>query len=537
MATNKLVIMKNKIKNIGFIIGVLTLIFVGCKDNIDPIVEKLDFSRVFTPLNFTARIRNMTTAELNWDVKTDADSYIVEISEDSLTFSNIVKTVTVASTELPVSILLDGQTQYSARVKGISSNGLGESKYAEVAFKTDAENILNPLPGEDIKATTVTISWPAGSDVTNFMINPGNINRPITDQEKADGKATITGLTGETDYTVVLLKGDKQRGSVSFTTLVDLGNATPVHPEDDLSAVIAAANDGDALVLYPGEYLAFTGSITLNKSISIKGLYPYNKPVIHIQFVLEDGVQNVEIRDIEMDGLYIDPITSLEATTSYVFQYNTTGVDYGSLSVVNCNIHDYDKSIFSGSSSIASTVQSISMDGCVVTNVLTNSADCIDFRGGYVASLSLTNSTFVNCAPARDFVRLDDTSGTYPGLVSNVIINHCTLSGVSNTASRRILYVRFVENTLTVTNSIIVETVGYYTNQSRSAQPECSNNNYFNAPGFITGGTDVSGALFDLSSNYNLLDPGFVDAANGDFTVTNQTLLDNSVGDPRWSGQ
>jgi len=30
------------------------------------------------------------------------------------------------------------------------------------------------------------------------------------------------------------------------------------------------------------------------------------------------------------------------------------------------------------------------------------------------------------------------------------------------------------------------------------------------------------------------VNPGFVDAVNGDFTVTNQDLIDFSVGDPRW---
>ena len=39
--------MKNKLKNIGFIIGLISLIFVSCEDKIDPIIEKLDFARVF----------------------------------------------------------------------------------------------------------------------------------------------------------------------------------------------------------------------------------------------------------------------------------------------------------------------------------------------------------------------------------------------------------------------------------------------------------------------------------------------------------
>jgi hypothetical protein len=526
--------MKNKIKNIGFIIGIFSLILVGCKDNIDPVVEKLDFSRVFTPLNLKVQIRNMTTAELTWDTKADASSYMVEISEDSLAFTHIVKTIKVLPTEIPYSIVLDGQTLYSARVKGISDSGLGESKWTAVAFKTAAENIFSPLVDADIQATSVTVKWPAGSDVTNFIITPGNINRAITTQEKADGMAIITGLTGETAYTIKMVKGTKQRGVVTFKTLIDLGGATPVHPEDNLSAVIAAANEGDALVLFPGNYLAYSGLITINKSISIKGLYPSNKPIIHIQFVLESGVKKVEIKDLEMSGNYTDPLTSLAAVLSYAFQYNTTGASYGSLDVVGCNIHDYDKSLFSGSASIVSNITSISMSNCIATNILTNSADCIDFRGGYVANLSLINSTFVNCAPARDFVRLDNSSAAFPGMVSNVLIDHCTLYKVSPTAGKRILYVRFATNTLKVTNTIIAETAGLYTNQSLSAQPDCSMNNYFNAPAFIPGGTDLAGAKFDLSSTYILVNPGFANPTNGNFTISNQTLIDNKIGDPRW---
>jgi len=530
MDTKKQMTMKNRLKNIGFIIGIFSLIFVGCKDNIDPLVEKLDFSRVFTPLNLKVTIRNQTTAEIAWDTKADADSYVVEISEDSLAFTNIVKTITVTSEEIPFSILLDGATRYSVRIKGVSKTGLADSKLSAIVFKTDAENIISPLAGVDIQGSSVTIKWPAGSEVSHFLIIPGNVERIITDQEKVAGVATIIGLTGETAYSVTLYKGTKQRGAVTFTTL----SVPNVFPEDDLSAIISAAQQGDKLVLFPGEYLVYTGSITINKSISIKGLYPDNKPIVHIQFVLESGVQNVEIKNIEMDGTYIDKVTSAEAILGYAFQYNTTGANYGSLNVVGCNIHDYDKSLFSGSASIVSSVTSISMSNCKATNILTNSADCIDFRGGYLASLMLTNSTFVNCAPARDFVRLDNSSVAFPGKVSNVLINHCTLYKVSPTAGKRILYVRFVDNILKVTNSIIAETAGLYTNQSLSAQPQCSMNNYFNAPAFITGGTDLAGTKFDLSGNHTVLNPGFVDPANGNFKLANQTLIDNNIGDPRW---
>ena len=106
--------MKNKYKNIGFIIGLISLVFVSCKDKIDPIVEQLDYARVFMPINLTAKIKNKTTVELAWTLGKDASSYVIEFSEDSLKFTAIVKTVTVAPDKIPYSIVLDGQTQYSA---------------------------------------------------------------------------------------------------------------------------------------------------------------------------------------------------------------------------------------------------------------------------------------------------------------------------------------------------------------------------------------------------------------------------------------
>ena len=83
----------------------------------------------------------------------------------------------------------------------------------------------------------------------------------------------------------------------------------------------------------------------------------------------------------------------------------------------------------------------------------------------------------------------------------------------------------------TVSNNLFAETTAYYSNQSRTdPTPTFLNNNYFNAPGFYTLNT-----VYDSDpSNYTTLDPGFVDALTGNFKVTNQTLIDNNVGDPRW---
>ena len=144
--------------------------------------------------------------------------------------------------------------------------------------------------------------------------------------------------------------------------------------------------------------------------------------------------------------------------------------------------------------------------------------------------LLLTTSTFNNCAPGRDFFRLDDAgTSTQTGLTCNVLLEKCTIYACSNTDDR-ILYVRFQANKITVRNNLFAETSAYYSNQSRTdPNPTFIKNNYFNAPGFFATNT-----VYDATTTYTTLDPGFVNAAAGNFTITNQTLKDNQVGDPRW---
>lgn len=514
--------MRLKLFYTSVLVGLLSLTFTGCDDNIDPLINDLEVDRVFSPTELTARIRNLTTIELNWNVRDDADHYVVEFSEDSLEFNTIVRTVEVLPDELPMQELFDGETRYSARVKGVSSEGLQDSKWTAVTIMTNLENIFLPIEDGDIQAVTATLRWTPNSDVTHFIINPGNVQRDITADEKAAGVATIDGLTGDTDYTVLLKKGTKQRGSISFHTLIDVGGATRVYPEDDLNAVITAAAPGDVLVLWPGDYTVYSGLITINKSITLRGLYPYDKPQVHVQFNLEGGVGAVEVRDINFDG---------DGTLTDLFRYNAAGADYGSLVIASCNVHDFTRSLMGGN--VAAKVASVTIDNCVMTDIVSTGGDFIDFRNTYLADLNITNSTFDNCAPGRDFVRMDAAVGyTGTGLTSDVLIDHCTLYGVSNTQDR-ILYVRFASNVLNVKNTLIAATDGYYTNQATTSQPTCDNNNYFNAVGFYTPAY-VANAKTDISGNHATLDPTFVDAANGNFKVTNQAVIDDNVGDPRW---
>lgn len=379
--------MKNNYINTGFLVALLCILFSACDDTVDAPVEELRFDRAFTPLELEATVRNGVTVELEWKVKDGVDAYVVEISEGNLEFNTIVHTITVAPDEVPYSIALAGDTQYSVRVKAVEE-GTADSKWIATTFQTDPENILLPQENGDVTESTATIKWPAGSEVTHFLIMPGEIERLITDDEKEAGEATIEELADNTIYNVTLKNNGKTRGLATFETLVD---GIDVYFTDNLDAILSAAQPGDKFVLHPGDYQVHSGSIVINKSILISGYLPYDKPKVHVTFVLEDGVQDVEIKNLEMIG---------DGSIASVFEYSTSAVGYGSLKVSNCDIHDYTKALV-GASSMTGTVESISMSNLYVYDIISSGGDFIDFRSGHLSNLSLTKSTFNNCAPDR----------------------------------------------------------------------------------------------------------------------------------------
>ena len=55
---------------------------------------------------------------------------------------------------------------------------------------------------------------------------------------------------------------------------------------------------------------------------------------------------------------------------------------------------------------------------------------------------------------------------------------------------------------------------------------------YFEAPSLLSIPEGGAGKVVDATGV--TLDPGFTDAANGNFKVSNQTIIDNEIGDPRW---
>ena len=517
---SKLIIMKTNYILKALLTITLTFIITSCGYNED-VIEELSINREFAPVELSTIVRNQTIVELNWTTNENIDHYVVEFSADDPNFTTIFKTVEVTADELPIQVQLEGLTEYAIRVKAVSSTGLVDSTWAIGSATTLSEQLLFPFSPGDIGYNQATFKWEAGVNVTQIVVQPGDVTHDITPQEKTDGIAVVTGLTGDTQYAATLLNNDKIRGVASFNTEVDPSTGTVIDTNFDLFQMIENAAPGDVLLIEPGDYTAQTGTATIDKPLTIRGLLSYDKPLLSIGIELTNGATDINLINLDLDGA--NSITD-------VIEYSEAG-NYNSLLISGCNIHDYGRTFIRGNTTDA-ILQSIIVENCILTNILTSGGDFIDFRSSDVLNINVNTSTFNNCAPGRDFFRVD-ASGTSndTGLICNIILDSCTLYACSNSSSRRIFYVRFLTNDVTSQNNLITDTEseGYADRSGIDEDPTFNNNNYFNAEGFY----DTEQYIFD-ANNYTVLDPGFVDVTTGNFTITNQALIDSQVGDPRW---
>ena len=517
----------------SIVFGLATVALASCSDVADEITSII-YNRNFSPTSVEAKVRNRTNVELSWNLGDGVTNYNVEVyANDSLTFAGTpVQSFSVTPDQVPVTIKgLEGETQYSFRVQATDGNASRDSKWSGAYAKTDAEQIFKNVKEEDIKGTSVTLRWPAGEEAATITLTPGNIVYNVTADDIAAGAATVTGLTAETEYTAVLARANgKTRGTISFKTGIDLAETDIlVKAGSDIAAAINDAPEGYRLIVEPGTYGIATdaadhgGSITISKALTIKGLRQNDHPVIMGRFKVEApfAVDQVTLDGTDTDG-------------GQCFDFTKDG-NIESLSVTNSEVKNYTKGFFYINKAVL--VNTITIEGNIISNIECSGGDFLDSRKGGYNSLSFKNNTVFESAKERDIFRMDDASKTITA-TPNIVVDHNTFYNVgSGGANYRVFYVRFKKNTITFTNNIMVGTNykrGFANNANTDQAPTLDNNIYFNTENLIEAGASADATISWFDKAGTVLDPKFKDAEKGDFTIGNDDVKDKKAGDPRW---
>ncbi len=545
--------MKNLRKYAYALAVALVAITTACEDQSEEITE-LDLSRPFSATGAEARVQNQTGVKITWTSMASGATYNVKVfANDSCSyeFTGSAVAETTVTTNTASFEGLEGETQHTAYIQTVVDNV--ESSWIGVVFTTGSSQYFETVLDEEIGDTYVTLRWKAGieADKITLKCDSSSKSYELTSEDLANAYLYIEGLLPETDYKATLKNGTKTVGTISFTTQMDLSGADAVLKDgDDLVAAIEALEDGAVIALQTGTFgipstsASNGGTLALTKSISIKAANSTAVPVIDGRISLAGGAS------LSLSGLVIN---GSNTDGGQMINYVESGV-YASLVIENCEVYGNTKGLIYGASSYYIQLDELIINNCLFHDIETSGGDFIDFRGGGWNSLEITNSTFYSCFKSRDFLRCDNTmtsteaAGYKVKPVSN--ISNCTFYNCgSGGAGYRMFYVRYgggadisasMDYNYTTFKKCVVSgfnnTRGF-TNSSNTGIDENSfgNNYYYNCSNLqsLADGNTETPLIYDTKGTTLSADP-FTDAANGDFTVTNEDIIYYEIGDPRW---
>lgn len=520
---------------------------VSCSEPGD--VQDLVLDRILSPTGVESRVTSDNNIVLAWNSMTGASQYEVQAFKETQDFDNATAAITHVTANVADTLTnLLGETTYYIRIRAVDiTDDARNSKWYVTSKTTNPEQKMNKVKPAHIQSTAVTLTWLAGIDVDKIVLtpNPGSagsssqaITYDVTAEDKAAGSATISGLLPETTYQAVLQYEGKTRGYQTFTTNLDLSDGTVYGPEDQWEEAISNAQSGTKIVLKPGVYTATkkTEAIKISSNITIAAQNSADLPVINAYFTLYSSA-SVMFYQVKLNGEGLG--SSLDGKVQCV-EYKDAGLQYGALTFNGCEVYNYTKGLIYNN--VASSVESISIDNCTIHDVLCDGGDFIDFRQSPWSSLSLTNSTIYNSATKRSLLRMDDSSTSFGAIKPTSKIDHCTFYNVGNTSEKQMMfYIRFGSkdvNTNTFTNNVVV---GYtllrgFTNQSKTGAISFVNNLYYdcaNLQAIAENNTEVP-TQFDSETGTTLNANPFKDAANADFTITDEAIAAKAAGNPLW---
>lgn len=485
--------------------------------------------------------------------------YVFEVSKDSLyegvENANIIKFGEDKSlTSSPVVLSgLDGDSKYYMRVKAMSSTS-NESKWVYYkdgsSFKTKAEQIFNNVEATDLFEDHVNLSWTPGAEVThityanaNDVENIQTIN--LTDEQKAAGKYTLSGLQPTSTYTITIYKNDVKRGQLQVTTPAAMPAANFKYSLASDVTVISQ----DLIDEIAEKAKAAAGNET-NYSATI-GIPAGAKIALYGTNDSDGGKTNVTIPD-GMSVTFFGLAGGETPTITLDKNFDIAG-SHAYIKFQNVKLEENGAGYFINQNK-ACTVSEFTLEDCEVSNVKTSFFRIQGKDAKSIGKLTLKNSIFTNLCAGYGFIHIDAGSGA--GRLDNVEIDGCTFNSICVTGKVFIFSKKtdmqditiknstfyncngngqyfvdfntdsFGPNTFLIENCIFGKSADEATNKNIRSKTPATVANSFRTTDFFKVIKGVNDTEFSSTQL-------FTDPANGNFTIKAGTLKEKA-GDPRW---
>lgn len=531
-----------KIKNI-LTAAILTAggFLAGCTSVADELTE-LSLTRCLEPLNLEYTISNGDSVIFNWDLVSGSDQFALQIAENDGTFetedgkltSAVIKDLIVTADKVPYGIKLTADQKYFFRVQAqTSANDKEPSKWAVSADTISTYAVRSSLFPEVTGRTSssITISWNEDPEVTHILCTPREgtpVRYELTDEDIKAHTATVDGLTASTNYTVILYYMSASRGELSLYTMPDLSGIAPVTTVEDLKQ---AFTDGATKVVVSMAGSPYElGSVDLTKEMEIYGQEDADgtRPVIMGTVSVNGTIDHFRCEGIEWNGNGYEIGRHIQIEK---------GASITEVTFRNCTITGLENGLFYSNKEYGANIGTITYEGCTIYDIPGSGGDGLDIReGNSLGSINFTNNTVYNSF--RTFLRIDKNV-TLTGKVTisnNTLMGLCTKIEGSN--NRGLFAVRSA-GTVEISSNLLLHMTGLATFMSTSSDNiaassfTISNNHYFDvAETFFNERCTEANAIAGGGSVL-AADPCF-NSAGMNFHLTNSSMLNAKVGDPRW---
>lgn len=496
------------------------------------------YSRLFRPTELLAAVDGVTV-KLTFKGKPGVNSYIVELSKDSLKFAEIVKTYKANVVKdgngfvFSIPDLLDPNTQYSARIKSADSlGGKEDSEWAAVAFKTKTEQIMYAVELADLTTTSAKLKWKAPNQVTHIMI--GAKKYDISAEEATLGEKLISELNPATAYIATLYFNTAIRGTNSFSTLSLLPtgpNVVNVGPTDDLATLIQSAANGTIFVLFQGSVYHSDNAVIIpaGVSLSLYGEEGPNKPIVAFNGItLPASVGTLKFENIDFTGYaHGDPNQSKR---NYIFNQGAANAT-AEINFENCTIRNFANTPMRVQSANVITIDKFIVSNCLVYDIGDNNANG---TYAFIHASGAANSKFNNISIKNStFYKIGYALIVHSSTPSqSVAIENCTFN---NTTGNGRIFIDYNSQTIgafSFNNNIFGKTLSPAVTAKGirySGSNLIVNNCYTTADAAITGNTFSATAYSGASTQL------FADPDKGNFKIIDNAFTGKeTAGDPRW---
>ncbi|WP_169472407.1 DUF5123 domain-containing protein [Pedobacter hiemivivus] len=526
--------MKNMFKNYILIAVSVAIVsgLISCKKSED--LGKVP--RLFRPVIKGALLAPSNYIEGSWQKMSEAKGYIAQISRD--TFRTIDKSVNLDSNNVVFEELLWEQL-YQIQIIAVAPDPSKNSKPSFLGeIKTPRFPTILALPSlSDVTESAVKLRWTnSGDAVTSVKVllasNSSELKQiNLTAQNISNQFLDITGLEPSTAYIVYLYSGTKVRGWNNYTTkapltgiIIDLRAIDLSVKTQILTDTIPDIPSGSTIILRRGSTYNVPAAIALNKSIKLvsgSDLSITSNAAVTIagsffSFTAGSNIDYLDFENVNIKGL----------VGGYALNVNTA-CNIGRISFEGCYLDTFRGLV--RMQTATNSITNLSINNCIVSNVLDYGLLNVNAAINKVDNLSLTNSTVYACEKLFTSkqntisVSINDNTFHQTPLSGSYYLdyNGFTISGITSVKN----------NIFSIgkgTGSPPVTTV----NGKRGTMNLSTSNNYSTSDfGWATATT----AFTDVTAHIRPSADLFTDPSTGNFMIKDAGFAGKSTaGDPRW---